>query len=411
MVKILRICSRLKFPVLSFLVACVLLLSGCSEKQQGNVTVQSESSASQSASMSDSLPPEENTRHKNLPIHDEKFYEDVVLNFGARWVSHGDGVSYIMPDWSSFFNGGGKDNDWKSPEEISTAVYFQWLFQRSFTLPWRLCEAEPPLTGYAIDASIFEEMVTSYFDVSIEHLRSDPKIYDAEAKEYRYGIYGGKSGYSKIEIVDIERHGEFDVIRVTLDYSDGQSTASVRMLPQKVIVIRWMEDQSYRFTQFYTDKDWAVANNEANIAQRNPALDKVKGFEQLEDSGLLAVKNYHDNMGWMEANQIGQLDRVDFHESGAYFLAVPCFTGSRVVVESLKFEGDNVVPDKILYEIQSTPKDYALIVNSSLPDNGADKQITVEYNGTREVFRFDASSLRSDEVLPRMIDNVYYTEN
>ncbi len=81
------------------------------------------------------------------------------------------------------------------------------------------------------------------------------------------------------------------------------------------------------------------------------------------------------------------------------------------MVESLKFEGDNLVPDKILYEKESTPNDYALIINSPLPKSGADKQITVEYNGTKAVFQFDVLGLRSDEALPRMIDNVFYIEN
>ena len=65
MMEMPRVCSRLKLHVLSFLVAGALLLSGCAEMQQDHAMTQSESSASQGVSMSDSLPEEENAYQKD----------------------------------------------------------------------------------------------------------------------------------------------------------------------------------------------------------------------------------------------------------------------------------------------------------------------------------------------------------
>ena len=117
MMEMPRVCSRLKLHVLSFLVAGALLLSGCAEMQQDHAMTQSESSASQGVSMSDSLPEEENAYQKDIPVHDEEFYEEVLLNFGAQWVPQSDGSSYMGPDMISFFYGHEED-DWKSPEEL-----------------------------------------------------------------------------------------------------------------------------------------------------------------------------------------------------------------------------------------------------------------------------------------------------
>lgn len=148
----------------------------------------------------------------------------------------------------------------------------------------------------------------------------------------------------------------------------------------------------------------------AQFPKHNLALDRIEGFEEMEDGVLLAIKNYYYEMRWTEANRIENLERYDFRDQNAYFLVAPCYPGSRIVVEALKFDGAKFAPDGILYELDSTPDDYALIVNSIMPEGGPDKQVVVEYGDKRAVFQFGAIGLRGDEPVPRMIQDAYYTD-
>jgi len=174
---------------------------------------------------------------------EQDFYRKVVMDLGAD--EHG---GIIRPDVISFYYGG----NWNTAEGLSVKSYFSWFYAWSYKNgigdEWRKYDMPgTPELGNAIDADIFEETITKYFDVSVEYLQSDHEVYDAENREYHKGIYFGKGATPEIDILKIEKDADYEYIHITLTIRDG----SYKSEPEEnVITIRRLEDETYRFVSY-----------------------------------------------------------------------------------------------------------------------------------------------------------------
>lgn len=133
----------------------------------------------------------------------------------------------------------------------------------------------------------------------------------------------------------------------------------------------------------------------ATEGQINSALTFIPEVEQLSDTkGIFLLKRYGYDMGWMEANQIANLERgTSTSERGVYFLVVPKFVGSTIEVQSLIWDETNLklVTDGTVYRKELTPDNFGVIITNGEPEGIPNLQVTVTYGQEQGsyVFSYD----------------------
>jgi hypothetical protein len=129
----------------------------------------------------------------------------------------------------------------------------------------------------------------------------------------------------------------------------------------------------------------------------NSALSLIPGSDRLLESeqGIFLLKEYGFDMAWMEANAIENLDRgtealqlPQNQMTYTYFLLLPKYVGSTVVVQALDWNGTEFAPTKTLYQNESAPDNYGLVLTSTEPEASASLRVTVTYGGVESSYTF-----------------------
>lgn len=157
-----------------------------------------------------------------------------------------------------------------------------------------------------------------------------------------------------------------------------------------------------------------IPSNETNLPRLNSALSKVEGFKELDDtvdsSVVVGIKHYGYTLNQEEIDQIENLfvfSERERHES--YFLIVPRYNDSEIIVESMKIENEVFVPDEILLEATNLADDFALLLPTIQPEGGPILQVRVIQNNMQGIYRFtyDGSGLIE---YPYINEGVYLIE-
>jgi hypothetical protein len=140
----------------------------------------------------------------------------------------------------------------------------------------------------------------------------------------------------------------------------------------------------------------------ADVVQLNSALELIPGGEKLldDEQGLFLLKEYGFEMKWVEANQIEFLERgTPPVEDESYFLLLPRYTGSMIQVERLGLGADgSILVEESLYQNESTPDGYGLVITSNEPETAPNLRVTVSYddNSYSHIFFYDGRGDRPE---------------
>lgn len=167
--------------------------------------------------------PEETAPAPDAPADLDALVKEIVLTYGAEEETL-DGQTRLIPTDISLFI---SDTDWNSGEELSPGHYFSWFFSTTMKEDYEYKQEtykhpKGEDYGWFFPQDIYEGRIQTYFEVSTEHLRSDPDYYRAEYRGYCVGGGGGK-GEAPTLTYQYTRDGELLTVRVVRSYQSGVS--------------------------------------------------------------------------------------------------------------------------------------------------------------------------------------------
>lgn len=128
---------------------------------------------------------------------------------------------------------------------------------------------------------------------------------------------------------------------------------------------------------------------------KNQALAYIRGFEDIQDGTLFAVKNYRYAPDKDEISNIMNLDLTALTAGGEYILLMPCYEGAQIRLETLVWDSNNftVSADEIIRSIEITPDNYGYLVNANLSEGIPAIQAVITYNGRETSYQFNEANL------------------
>lgn len=149
---------------------------------------------------------------------------------------------------------------------------------------------------------------------------------------------------------------------------------------------------------------------------KNQALAEIRGFENISDDTLLAIKNHYPGPT-AELSKIRNLEYISFDTDlnyASYILLMPCNEGSQIRLEPLIFEDDGTlsVDHQNVITIENTPDHYALLVKIYLAEHVPHFQAVVAYEGQEARYYFNDAN-GAGYPLPLVIEDefTYYVES
>ncbi len=155
------------------------------------------------------------------PADLDALVKEIVLTYGAEEDTLNGPARLIPTDISLFIS----DTSWEGAGELTPGDYFAWFFSTTMKEDYeykREAYRHPKGEDYGwfFPQDLYEERVQTYFEVSTDHLRSDPTYYQAEYQGYCLGSGGGR-GESPTLAYQYTRDGELLTIQVTRSYESG----------------------------------------------------------------------------------------------------------------------------------------------------------------------------------------------
>ena len=186
--------------------ALVLTFTSCGDKPPA-----SSQEPSQSVSQ-----PESQSPSSSVPQADDELAKQIVKAYGALEDENGT----LRPGAISLYYL--SDNSWDKPEDLEAKYYFSWFFSSTMEedYEYKVEAYKNPKgddMGWFFPQDIYEGRIQKYFEVSTDHLRSDPYFYDAELKGYYVGGGGGKGETPPIAYT-YSQEGDVLTLDVTLNF-------------------------------------------------------------------------------------------------------------------------------------------------------------------------------------------------
>ena len=259
--------------ILIIFITAAMLLAGCngnaaessgaSQEPLSNIPEESES------------PAQEPAEPEDAPFaEDEAFYRKVLLNYGGEMVN---GVFHTAIVGLYFHD------DWENAEDMPAGSFYTWRLCRMWNedLPdeekaEKYASPLGPDNGWFFSQEEYEALVREYFDVSIEHLRSDQKIYDAENKGYCSPGGMGIGEHPAIELIEVEAEDDLRRLHIALGYESGEE--------RKILTIRIGSAGAYKFVSYRSVQKEITA--EPMAAQGAPAAVTAIAFNKTADLTL-----------------------------------------------------------------------------------------------------------------------------
>lgn len=218
-----------------------LSLAGCGEKARPSSQPPTQPSSIEVRPS----PPEEPVsggEDEEAPTSLDALVKEIVLTYGAEEETL-DGQTRLVPTDISLFI---SDTDWSSGEELSPGHYFSWFFSTTMKEDYEYKQEtyKHPRGedyGWFFPQDIYEGRIQTYFEVSTEHLRSDPDYYQAEYQGYCVGGGGGK-GEGPTLTYEYSQEGELLTVRVVRSYQSGVSPDACHTL-----TVRLEEDGGWKY--------------------------------------------------------------------------------------------------------------------------------------------------------------------
>ena len=207
--------------------AMILTMAACGEEDRAQ-PVSGEAPASSSLS---TQPPESSSEGlEAVPQADDSLVKEIICTYGAVEDSSSDGSPRLVPTAVSLFY---LDESWKSPEELSPGGYFSWFFSTTWDEDYEYKKEayknpKGENMGWFYPQDLYEGRIQEYFEVSTDHLRSDPLYYDAQYGGYSIGGGGGKGMVPTLSC-EWSQEGDLLTVDVALDYGEAQAGSTHRL--------------------------------------------------------------------------------------------------------------------------------------------------------------------------------------
>jgi hypothetical protein len=218
---------------LALALGLILSLGGCEEKARPSSQTPTEpSSIEVRGGEPESSIPEETA--SGIPQADDALVREIVLVYGAEENTY-NGPVRLVPTAISFYNRTEPEYSWEGGESLSPGSYFSWFFSTTMKedYEYKLEAYKNPRTedgGWFYPQEVYEERVQRYFQVSTEHLRSDPIYYHEEDQAYYLEGGGGKGETPQLSYT-YSQEGDILTVVVAVDSpsSSGRHTLTVRL--------------------------------------------------------------------------------------------------------------------------------------------------------------------------------------
>ncbi len=187
-----------------------------------------ESQAASASPDSGSSAPESTPAEAEVPQADDELVGEIVMRYGALPTQEGadPGTYPIILAGSLFY----LTESWESPEEISADRYFSWYYTGDWGEDWETQQElyPSPIPGASADGSdsvlypqdLYEGRIQQYFEVSADHLRSDPVYYHADYQGYSANQWTmGKGIAPLLNMVEYTQEG--DILTIQVDESNA----------------------------------------------------------------------------------------------------------------------------------------------------------------------------------------------
>ena len=195
-----------------------LILGGCGEEAKPSTQPPTQPS---SIEIRPSRPEEPGSSAPEAPADLDALVKEIVLTYGAEEDTLNGPARLVPTDISLFIS----DTGWEGGENLAPGNYFAWFFSTTMKEDYeykREVYVHPKGEDYGwfFPQDLYEERVQTYFEVSVDHLRSDPAYYQAEYQGYCLGSGGGR-GESPTLTYQYTRDGDLLTIRVIRSYPSG----------------------------------------------------------------------------------------------------------------------------------------------------------------------------------------------
>ena len=206
--------------------AMILTMAACGEEDRA----QPVSGSSPASSSLSAQPPEASSESlEAVPQADDSLVKEVVCTYGALVDSSYDPPRLVPSSVSLFYI----DTSWKSPEELTPGNYFSWFFSTTWDEDYEYKKEayrnpKGENMGWFYPQDLYEARIQEYFQVSTDHLRSDPLYYDAENGGYSI-MGGGGKGLVPALSCTWSQEGDLLTVDVALDYGEGQPGSTHRL--------------------------------------------------------------------------------------------------------------------------------------------------------------------------------------
>ena len=212
---------------LGALFALVLAMAACGEEDRA----QPVSGSSPASSSLSAQPPEASSGEslEAVPQADDSLVKEVVCTYGALVDSSYDPPRLVPTAVSLFYS----DQSWETPEDLSSGNYFSWFFSTTWDEDYEYKQEayknpHGENMGWFYPQDLYEARIQEYFEVSTDHLRSDPTYYDAQYGGYSIGGGGGKGLVPALSCT-WSQEGDLLTVDVALDYGEGQAGSTHRL--------------------------------------------------------------------------------------------------------------------------------------------------------------------------------------
>lgn len=208
---------------LAVTLALSLALGGCGDKARPVPPPTQPSSIEVRPREPESPAPKENPASviDTMPQVSDEVKQNILLTYGAEESPDGPGSRLIPTGISLYY----RTQSWEGSQGLTPGEYFGWFFSTTMKEDYeykREVYAHPKGEDYGwfFPQDLYEERVQTYFEVSVDHLRSDPAYYQAEYQGYCLGSGGGR-GESPTLTYQYTRDGDLLTIRVIRSYPSG----------------------------------------------------------------------------------------------------------------------------------------------------------------------------------------------
>ena len=178
----------------------------------------------------------------SIPQADVALVREIVFTYGAEEDTYNRPGTIITKKSSLFY----RDDGWSGENALDVSTYLSWVLWLPATEEEQaLIDAgerytEGRIIGgfdsrYVGPGEMVEEKIMSHFEVTLEHLHSDPEYYDGSIHGYFYPA-GGGMGERPIVSFTFRQDGDILTIPVTLTSPSGSEpetthTLTVRLGP------------------------------------------------------------------------------------------------------------------------------------------------------------------------------------